>query len=45
MTHWKMNQVTLQAYGKNKIIDEIKEFIGVTMRYIYVYEIEILDVM
>jgi hypothetical protein len=44
MTQWKINQVTLQAYGKNNILDEIKEFIDVTMREIYVYKIEILDV-
>ncbi len=44
MTQWKNNQVTLQAYGKYNILDEFKEFIDATMREIYVYKIEILDV-
>ena len=44
VTQWKINQVTIQVYGKKNIIDEIKDFIDVTMSEIYVQKIEILDV-
>jgi hypothetical protein len=36
VTQWKINQVTIQVYGKKNIIDEIKDFIDVTMSEIYV---------
>ena len=44
MVRWEINNSTIQAYGKTKIIDEIKSFIDVIMSASYTYKIEILDV-
>jgi hypothetical protein len=35
---------TLQTYGKNNIIDKIKEFIDIILRQPYTHKIKILDV-
>ena len=41
---WSIANITLSVYGKNNIIDEIKEFIDVSMSEGYVHKIKILDV-
>jgi len=43
-TEWKINQCTLQAYGKNNIIEEIRNFIEISLQNSYTHKIEILDV-
>ena len=43
-TLWKINNCTLQTYGKNNIIDKIQLFIDMTLSNPYTYKIEILDV-
>ena len=43
-TEWKINNSTLQTYGKNNIIDKIKEFIEMTLSNPYTHKIKILDV-
>ena len=43
-TEWKINQFTLQAYGKNNIIEEIRQFIETSLNNPYTHKIEILDV-
>ena len=43
-TEWKINQCTLQAYGKNNIIEEIRQFIETSLNNLYTHKIEILDV-
>ena len=41
---WQINQYTLQAYGKNNIIEEIRSFIENALSNPYTHKIEILDV-
>mgnify|MGYP000932115616 CR=1 FL=1 len=43
-TEWKINQCTLQAYGENNIIEEIRQFIETSLNNPYTHKIEILDV-
>jgi hypothetical protein len=43
-TEWSINQCTLQAYGKNNIIEEIRQFIETSLSMPYTHKIEILDV-
>ena len=43
-TEWTINQCTLQAYGKNNIIEEIRSFIESSLQNSYTHKIEILDV-
>jgi hypothetical protein len=43
-TLWFIKQATLQAYGKNNIIDEIKHFIEIILGNPYTHQIKILDV-
>ena len=43
-TLWYIKQCTLQSYGKNNIINEIKEFVDFTFKQPYTYKIKILDV-
>ena len=43
-TLWFIKQCTLQSYGKNNIINEIKEFIDFTFKQPYTYKVKILDV-
>ena len=43
-TMWQINQYTLQAYGKNNIIEEIRSFIENALSNPYTHKIEILDV-
>ena len=43
-TLWEIKQYTLQAYGKNKIIDEIHEFLEGALNNPYTHKIEIIDV-
>ena len=43
-TEWRINNSTLQTYGKNNIIDKIKEFIDIILRQPYTHKIKILDV-
>ena len=43
-TEWKKINSTLQTYGKNNIIDKIKEFIDVVLKEPYTHKIKILDV-
>jgi hypothetical protein len=43
-TEWKINQCTLQTYGKNNIIEEIRSFIETSLSTPYTHKIEILDV-
>ena len=43
-TEWKINNNTLQTYGKNNIIDKIKDFIEIALSNPYTYKIKVLDV-
>jgi hypothetical protein len=43
-TLWLIKQFTLQAYGKNNIIEEIRHFIETALSNPYTHKIEILDV-
>ena len=43
-TEWKINNNTLQAYGKNNIIDKIKFFIEIALSNPYTHKIKMLDV-
>ena len=43
-TEWVIKNSTLQTYGKNDIIDKIKEFIDVVLKEPYTHKIKILDV-
>ena len=43
-TVWNIGQNTVQTYGKNNIIDEIKKYIDVILDHPYTHKIEILDV-
>ena len=43
-TEWKINYNTLQAYGKNNIIDKIKYFIDIALSNPYTHKIKMLDV-
>ena len=43
-TEWKINQCTLQTYGENNIIEEIRSFIETSLSTPYTHKIEILDV-
>ncbi len=43
-TEWEIKNNTLQTYGKNNIIDKIKEFIDVVLKEPYTHKIKILDV-
>ncbi len=43
-TLWLIKQFTLQAYGKNNIIEEIRQFIETSLNNLYTHKIEILDV-
>ena len=43
-TEWVIKNSTLQTYGKNNIIDKIKEFIDVALKEPYTHKIKILDV-
>jgi len=43
-TEWKINNSTLQTYGKNNIIDKIKDFIELVLTQPYTHKIKILDV-
>ena len=38
-TEWKINQCTLQAYGKNNIIEEIRSFIESSLQNSYTHKI------
>ena len=43
-TLWSIKQSTLQVYGKNNIIDEIKHFIEIMLDNPYTHQIKLLDV-
>jgi hypothetical protein len=43
-TEWVIKNSTLQTYGKNNIIDKIKDFIDVVLKETYTHKIKILDV-
>ena len=43
-TVWKINNHTLQTYGKNNIIDKIKDFLEIALSNPYTYKIKLLDV-
>ena len=43
-TLWEIKQSTLQSYGKNNIINEIKHFIELALNNPYTYKIKVLDV-
>ena len=43
-TEWKINNSTLQTYGKNNIIDKIKDFIELALSNPYTHKIKMLDV-
>jgi len=43
-TEWQIHNYTLQTYGKNNIIDKIKEFIEMALSNPYTHKIKILDV-
>jgi hypothetical protein len=40
-TLWLIKQITLQTYGKNNIIEEIRQFIGTSLNNPYTHKIEI----
>ena len=44
LTEWKIKNNTLQTYGKNNIIDKIKDFIELTLTNPYTHKIKVLDV-
>ena len=43
-TLWEIKQSTLQSYGRNNIIKEIKIFIEIALNNPYTYKIKVLDV-
>ena len=43
-TEWKINNSTLQTYGKNNIINNIKDFIEMALSNPYTHKLKILDV-
>jgi hypothetical protein len=43
-TEWEFINSTFQTYGKNNIIDRIKEFLEITLSHPYTHKIKILDV-
>ena len=43
-TEWEIKNNTLQTYGKNNIIDKIKDFIEIALSNPYTHKIKILDV-
>ena len=43
-TLWEINNHTLQTYGKNNIIDKIKDFLEIALSNPYTHKIKVLDV-
>ena len=43
-TEWHIKNSTLQTYGKNNIINNIKDFIEMALSNPYTHKIKILDV-
>jgi hypothetical protein len=43
-TEWEIINSTFQTYGKNNIIDKIKEFLEITLSHPYTHKIKILNV-
>jgi hypothetical protein len=43
-TEWEINNHTLQTYGKNNIIDKIKDFLEIALSNPYTHKIKVLDV-